>query len=389
MSSDVLGEMFILLLLILFSPVISRFLRIPVIVVEILLGIMLGPSGLGVLSESEWFSAMALMGFIYLMFVVGLEVEVSLLKASFLKVLVISLGAFLTPLFMGYLVALWYGLPQDIIAVALSTTSMGIILPTVREFPGRKEVAQVLLGAAILVDIISMFALAYVVEKGFLSPGKLLLLLVSLASFLVAVVVLKSWEPTKERIRELVGAYHLDVRTSIALIFGFSVLAEVIGVHAILGSFFAGLLVSEVQEKIEGLMDKLLSFGYGFFIPLFFIAVGVRTNLALILGNIKAIEILLALLLAGFLGKVLGTYVFSRISGFRAFESLSMGFAMSARLSLIIAAAELGLATGILSVEIYSMLVLLAIISVLLSPILAKMAIGKSVVRVPTENPIP
>ena len=347
MSSDVLGEMFILLLLILFSPVISRFLRIPVIVVEILLGIMLGPSGLGVLSESEWFSAMALMGFIYLMFVVGLEVEVSLLKASFLKVLVISLGAFLTPLFMGYLVALWYGLPQDIIAVALSTTSMGIILPTVREFPGRKEVAQVLLGAAILVDIISMFALAYVVEKGFLSPGKLLLLLVSLASFLVAVVVLKSWEPTKERIRELVGAYHLDVRTSIALIFGFSVLAEVIGVHAILGSFFAGLLVSEVQEKIEGLMDKLLSFGYGFFIPLFFIAVGVRTNLALILGNIKAIEILLALLLAGFLGKVLGTYVFSRISGFRAFESLSMGFAMSARLSLIIAAAELGLATGI------------------------------------------
>jgi len=389
MSSNVLGEMFILLLLILFSPVISRFLRIPVIVVEILLGIMLGPSGLGILSESEWFSAMALMGFIYLMFVVGLEVEVGLLKASFLKVLVISLGAFLTPLFMGYLVALWYGLPQDIIAVALSTTSMGIILPTVREFPGRKEVAQVLLGAAILVDIMSMFALAYVVEKGFLSPGKLLLLLISLALFLGVVVLLKSWEPTKERIRELVGAYHLDVRTSIALIFGFSVLAEVIGVHAILGSFFAGLLISEVQEKIEGLMDKLLSFGYGFFIPLFFIAVGVRTNLALILGNIKAIEILLALLLAGFLGKVLGTYVLSRISGFCTFESLSMGFAMSARLSLIVAAAELGLATGILSIEIYSMLVLLAIISVLLSPILAKMVIGKSVVRVPAETPIP
>ena len=380
-----LEEMFVLLLLILVSPVLARLVKLPVIVVEILLGMALGPSLFGILTIGECFAGLALFGFIYLMFVVGLEVEVKHIKANLARVAAIALGSFLTPLFLGYLVALAYGLPAELIAVALSTTSMGIILPTVKELSGREEVGQVLLGAAILVDVISMFALAYVVEREFLSLDRLLILLATLAGLIVAVERLKKWTPTRERVKE----YHLDVRTSIALIFGLAVLAEYVGVHAIIGSFFAGLLISEVEEKVEGLLEKLLGFGYGFFIPIFFIAVGARTDLPLILSNVRALEVLAALLAAGFLGKILGTFIPSRLLGFTAQESLSMGFAMSARLSLIVAAAEIGLATGLITHEIYSMLVLLAIASVLLSPSLAKVAVGRRVIRVPEERPIP
>ncbi len=384
-----LEEMFVLLLLILASPVLARLVKLPVIVVEILLGMALGPSLFGILTIGECFAGLALFGFIYLMFVVGLEVEVRHIKANLARVTAIALGSFLTPLFLGYLVALAYGLPAELIAVALSTTSMGIILPTVKELSGREEVGQVLLGAAILVDVISMFALAYVVEREFLSLDRLLILLATLAGLIVAVERLKKWTPTRERVKELIGEYHLDVRTSIALIFGLAVLAEYVGVHAIIGSFFAGLLISEVEEKVEGLLEKLLGFGYGFFIPIFFIAVGARTDLPLILSNVKALEVLAALLAAGFLGKILGTFIPSRLLGFTTQESLSMGFAMSARLSLIVAAAEIGLATGLITHEIYSMLVLLAIASVLLSPSLAKVAVGRRVIRVPEERPIP
>ena len=389
MSSSILFDIFALFILILIAPILSRILKIPVIVAEIILGIIIGPSVLGLLTSSEWLYTIAMMGFIYLMFIVGLEVELSLLKANMAKVLAITSGSLLAPFLIGYLIAGIYNLPPLFIGIALSTTSMGVILPTIKEINARKEYSQVLLGSAILVDVISMFALAFVIEEEFLAFDKLLFFMISLIVLLASVYFLKKYYAVRNLVRRFIEPYHTDVRLSLTMIFGLAILAEFIGVHAILGSFFAGLLLSELQERVEKLVEKLLSFGYGFFIPVFFIVVGVRTDLTTLLSNLRNLEILISLLAAGFLGKFLGTSIISKFVGFDKYESLSMGLAMSARLSLIIAAAELGLAAGIISSEIYSMLVLLAIISVLLSPSLAKMLVGKSVVIVSKETPIP
>ncbi|HDI74782.1 MAG TPA: cation:proton antiporter [Thermoprotei archaeon] len=390
MSENIVLEMFVIFIVILFSPILSRLLKIPVIVLETLLGILLGPSFLSILEAECWLLTIALVGFIYLMFVVGLEVELRLLRRKFSRVIAISLGSFLVPLTVGYFVGLYYGLPPEFIGVALSTTSMGVVLPTVKEYAeDNPDMAQTLLGAAILVDVISMLALAYVIEREYLSPDKLVFFVASVLGIMIAIAILKEWKPVKDKIKALTGAYHLDVRLCIALIFGFAALAEFTGIHAIIGAFAAGLIVSELEEKVEGLLEKLLGFGYGFFIPIFFIAVGIRTDLRLVFGNIRGLEILGALLLAGFTGKIAGTYFISRVSGFSKSESLSMGFAMSARLSLIIAAAELGLTAGLIDQEIYSILVLLAIASVLLSPTLSKLALGRKVPKIPEEIPIP
>ena len=386
MEGNILLDIFTLLALILIAPVISKGLKLPVIVIEIILGIIVGPSYLGVLLESEWLSTMAMMGFIYLMFVVGLEVELSLLKASMAKVLAITAGSLLVPFLLGYQIGLLYGLPAVFMGVALSTTSMGVILPTIKEFSASKEFSQVLLGSAILVDVISMFALAFVIEEEFLTLDKLFLLMIVLAGSLVGIYLLKKYEVAGHKLREFTKLYHIDIRLILTLIFGFAILAEFIGVHAILGSFFLGLFISELEEKIEDLVQKLLSFGYGFFIPVFFITVGIRTDVSILLRNVENLEILIALLGAGFLGKFLGTSFTSKIAGFDKYESLSMGLAMSARLSLIIAAAELGLASGIIGHEVYSILVLLAIISVVLSPSLAKILIGRRTVVISEEK---
>jgi len=372
MNEGILFEMFIVFLLILLSPVVSRLLGMPAIVVETLLGILLGPSFFCFLEERHWLSAMALIGFIYLMFVVGLEVELDVLKEELPKVIVIALASFIIPFTLGYLVAIRYNLPPVFIGVALSTTSMGVVLPTIREFLQKSSVAQVLLGAAILVDVISMFALTYVVEERFLSPHGAILLFAVILSLFVIIALLRQRTSTRAKLIPIVGEHYLDVRICIALIFGFAVLAEVIGIHAIVGSFLAGLLVSELRRRVRSLSEKLLSFGYGFFIPIFFITVGVRTNLWLVLGNLREIEVLVSLIIVGFVGKILGAYLASRLVGFNGRESLFMGLAMSARLSLIIAAAELGLSVGLISPSLYSTLILLAIVSVLLSPTLAR-----------------
>ncbi len=389
MADSILFDIFALFILILIAPILSKIVKIPVIVAEIILGIIIGPSMLGILAGTEWLYTIATMGFIYLMFVVGLEVELSLLKANIAKVAAIASGSLLAPFFLGYLIAHFYGLPPEFIGVALSTTSMGVILPTIKEFSARKEFSQVLLGSAILVDVVSMLALAFVIEEEFLTFDKLILLMGSLLALLASVYFIKRCHSIRKAVKDFIEAYHTDIRLSLTLIFGLAVLAEFVGIHAILGSFFAGLLLSEFQERAEKLVEKLLSFGYGFFIPVFFIAVGVRTNLTIIFEDLENLEILASLLAAGFFGKFLGTSLISKFAGFDNYESLSMGLAMSARLSLIIAAAELGLAAGIIGPDVYSMFVLLAILSVLLSPSLAKILIGRKTVVISKETPIP
>lgn len=388
---NVLVELFILLILVLISPIIARILKLPAIVVETLLGILLGPSVLGVLVEEKWLTTLALMGFIYLMFLVGLEVDLEIIRGNITKVFIIALGSFLTPLSLGYLLGIYYGLPPEFIGLALSTTSMGVVLPTVRELLAasrNSQMAQVLLGSSIVVDILSMLAMAFIIEKRYFSIIQASLLIASLASLIVALHFLKRWEPS-QRVLKCFTTSHVDIRLSLTLIFGFSTLAEFLGVHAIIGAFAAGILISELEEKVEGLMEKLLGFGYGFFIPIFFITVGIRTDLRLVFGTLQSIEILVALLLVGFLGKILGTFITSRGLGFNSRESLSIAFAMNARLSLIIAAAEIGLSTGLINLQIYSILTLLAILSVLLSPFLAKIILGAQVPKIPVGEEIP
>ena len=387
MSGNVLYEIFILFLSILLAPIVSRISKIPVIVIEIIFGIILGGSFLCFLGYSDWLSAMALIGFIYLMFVVGLEVDFALLKSHFLKVILITFGSLFTPFLLGFFVAILFDLPPLFIGVALSTTSMGVILPTIKELDTSEEFNNVLLGSAILVDIISMFALAFIIEEEILSTDRLVLLMLTLVCSLLGIYLLKRTSLV-EKITLCGREYHFDVRLSLALIFGFAILAEFVGVHAILGSFFAGLFISEFEEKVESLIEKLLSFGYGFFIPVFFISVGVRTDISIIFTSLENLGILAALLLAGFLGKFFGTSLIAKYIGFDKYESMSMGFAMSARLSLIIAAAELGLATGIIGVDIYSVFVLLAISSILLSPSLAKLVIGRRAVVIKEESAV-
>ena len=373
--------------LIVVSPAIARFLRIPAIVVELILGMIIGRSILGLISsEADWLSTMATIGFIYLMFVVGLEVEIALLKTNLKKVVLISTASFVASLLMGYAVGIYFKLPALFIGVALSTTSMGVVLPTVKEFMHMEELAHVLLGSAIVVDILSMFALAYVIEAPIVGVMTVVLLLIAITLFTFLVYVARKFKGVRRLSLMIESKHYLGVRVSLATIFTFAIMAEFVGVHAIIGSFFAGLIISELMGDVEVLVERLLSFGYGFFIPIFFISVGINTDIVSLIFNVRYLEVFIALFIAGYIGKVAGIIPVCRLLGFNKIESLSMGFAMSARLSLIVAAAELGLKSGLIGLDVYSILVLIAILSVIISPSLSKYIIGKPSVVIPEEE---
>lgn len=172
--------------------------------------------------------------------------------------------------------------------------------------------------------------------------------------------------------------FEQGVRFSFALIATLATLSNKLGFHTIVGAFIAGLIISEIMPKDKGILErKLESFGYGFFIPIFFILVGAKINLPAILSNVKNLEILAVIMLVGISSKVLGVSIASGVSGFSLRESLSLGFLHSARLSLIIAGVEIGLELGLIDEDVFSIFMILAITSAIICPSIGKQILSK------------
>jgi Trk K+ transport system NAD-binding subunit len=162
----------------------------------------------------------------------------------------------------------------------------------------------------------------------------------------------------------------IKVRGAIALMLAFVVLAEFVNVELILGAFLAGAVVSLLSTRDdEGLREKMDAIGYGFFIPVFFIMVGVSFDLQLLLDSPRALLLAPALLVMAMLIKIVAALVFKPYFDWR--QTLAAGFLLSARLSLIIAAAAIGLRMDVISEETNAAIIFVAALTSTLAPLLA------------------
>ena len=368
-----LGLVFLAILL---TPIISRRVGLPVIVLEVLAGIVLGKSLLNLVSYTPWLAFLADFGLIYLFFLVGLEMGI---RRPHMEGVLIGLSSLALPFVLGYLLGMAIGIEPLLMGTLLCTTSMGEVALVLRETGVKGKLRHVTLEAAILADSSAMFLLAVsleVVEGTPLSLTVLSMLFV-LALFLIPVAIrefrlgrrLVAWLKNKSR-------FEYEVRFCIALIVTLALMFEAFGFHTVLGAFLAGLIVSELTERGSLLEKKLTGFGYGFFIPLFFIAVGVETNVRQLL-SVESMAILALLLATGITSKVVGVSGVCRLLGFSKSESLATGFLHSARLSLIIAGARIGLELGLLTELIYSAIVIFSMITVLVNPSIYKLLMRK------------
>lgn len=125
------------------------------------------------------------------------------------------------------------------------------------------------------------------------------------------------------------------------------------------------MVISELTHRGSLLEQKMMGFGYGFFVPFFFVIVGATIDLNFLVREISNITLLAILLIFGIGGKVLGVAIASKIVGFTSRESLSLGFIESARLSLVLAGATIARSVGLINDALYSILVLFAMITVI------------------------
>jgi Kef-type K+ transport system membrane component KefB len=369
----------------------SRFrkLRLPIVVGEIIAGIIIGRSGFGWVQHHEVIlDLLAELGFVFLMFLSGMEIDFSSLglftnkpRSKDQPASPIRLAALSFALTLGLSVIIGFaftraGLASSpwMIALILSTTSLGVVLPVLKEqglSSGRY--GQTLLIAALIADFVTMLLITVVVAA--LSHGLtldiLLIGLLFVAFFLVYYFggfFFNRVKGVRRILEELSSATsQIKVRAAFTMMLIFVALAEMLGTEIILGAFLAGAIVSLLKRPEDSeLVHQLDAIGYGFFIPIFFIMVGVDFNLSSLIGSSSALLLVPFLLLSAAAVKLLPALVFK--SSFTWKQTLAAGTLLSSRLSLIIAASAIGLRIGVITEPFNAAIILVAIITVVISP---------------------
>jgi CPA2 family monovalent cation:H+ antiporter-2 len=368
----------------------SRFRRLhmPIVVGEILVGIIVGRSGLNLIEPSPALDFLATFGFTYLMFLSGLEVDFAAIlnlktgasRQRLGNPLSLGLLVFAITVGGGLAVALglaWASLIQNplIMALILSTTSLGIVVPVLKEraLTGTTY-GQSLLVSALVADFATLLLISFAVaaiSRGLTLDLLLVLLLLGAFATLARMGQLAARVPGLRRAVEELShtTAQIQVRGAFALMVAFIVLAEGLGTEIILGAFLAGAIISLLAKR-EGshLHIKMEAIGFGFFVPIFFVMVGVSFDLPALLSSSRALLLVPLLLGVAYVIKILAALPYRVNFSWR--ETLAAGALLSSRLSLIIAAAAIALDLEIINQATNSAIILVAIVSCTLSPVL-------------------
>lgn len=400
-----LGSLILVVTISFLVPILLYHLRlrvVPVVVAEIIAGLIIGKSGFNLVGNDPWVELLSLLGFIYLMFLSGVEIDFNSFerKGNSAKkqyqplsvAIIIFLGIFtLSGLLSWGLVALGLVNRAFLTTLIIGTISLGVVVPVLKE---RKmlgtSLGQTLLLVTVLADFFTMILLAFYVSFLSRNMSKLLLLLMFFLSVILIYLFVKRFASGK--VFQVLGesSIQFGTRAIFTLILAIVFLSESFGVENILGAFLAGIIVSLLRPKRE-FVHQLESFGYGFLIPIFFVMVGAKLELKYLFADIKILVTIPLLLVVMFLAKIIPMLLLKKWYSWR--EVISSGILLSSKLSLVIAAATLALDLHIIGESFHGALILVAILSCLLFPILfnklaAKPTIHKKMISIIGMNHI-
>ena len=354
-------------------PLLAQRIRTPAVVLEILFGMLVGQSVLGLLQDSVLLDQLALLGFFLLMFLAGFEIDVGLIVRQGRRALVPALSIFAATLVIAYVATQGLGYHTFLIFV-LATTSVGLVVPSLRSARHTSTaLGQSVLLAALVADLLTLIGVtffAFFHEHGAgieLTGVPIFLVVVAIAAALLHRVAW--WFPQAfERLFQLDDPDELGIRASFALMLIFVGFAELLGIEAILGAFLSGAVFAFVFRERGALERKLTGFSYGFLIPIFFINVGMRLDASVLIDPSVVTGDLLPLLLIAAAAKLVPAMLLM-LRGLSLRESVAAGVLLSARLSLIIAVADLGVRLEVIDATLESVIVALAVISSLVAPV--------------------
>ncbi len=382
---------------------ISTRFRQPSVLGELLVGLILGPTILNILFSwplfhepellKEALTLMAELGVIMLMFLAGLELHLpELLRSGKVSAFSGILGV-LVPLGTGYGTAVLFGVQSTealFIALTLSATSVSISAQTLMELGVlRTRVGLGLLGSAVFDDIlvILLLSVSFVLVSGGVSEGLggVAVTVLGMVAYLIAAILVGLFLLPRLAIwvERLPISQGIVAFTLIVILF-FAWAAEVIGgMAAITGAFLVGLFLARTPFK-ERIERGVSTMAYGFFVPIFFVNIGLTVNMRAVGDN--AILFAVAITIVAVVSKIIGSGLGGLLSGFKRREAMQLGIGMVSRGEVGLIVATFALSEGLLSVGNYSIVVFMIIVATLITPPMLRAAFSEPALKATAES---
>lgn len=379
---------------------IAQRLRQPSVVGEILAGIILGPSllsglfpalGAWIIPQSAvsgyLLEVVSLLGALFLLLITGLETDLGLIRQHARTAMGVSFGGILVTFTSGFALG-WY-LPDDLlaqpgegyrlvfalfVATAMSISAIPVIAKVLMDMNlMRRDVGQTIIAAGMSDDTIGWVLLSIVAGlagTGVVTGGAVFEAVGSVVVFLVVSFTLGRW-----LVKRLLDFVQDEVRSAdrlvtlvIVMTFAWGAVTQALGLEAVLGAFVMGIVFGQIPRLPEAVHHKLITLSLAVFTPIFFAVAGLKVNARALLEP-RLILIALVVIAVASGGKIIGTYLGARLVGGRDhWTALSFGAGLNARGAMEIIIATIGLELGILSQDMFSIIVVMAMATSLMAP---------------------
>ena len=345
----------------------------PSVLGKLLVGIILGPALLGVISDSATLEELSQIGVILLMFIAGLETDIDEFKRSGKASMIVGLSGIIVPLAGGYLAGVLMGMDTFqalFLGLLLSATSVSISVQALKELNKLKtKEGAAILGAAVIDDVVVIIALAFLLSLSVGGDVHLGLLLLNKVLFFAG-AILVGWKVVPWVLKKFATLKVSQTTITAALIicFLFAYAAEMTGVAAIIGAYIAGIAISLTNFKHE-IVEKVETIGYSIFVPIFFTSIGLKVSFA---GMTEYIWPIVWLSILAILTKLIGAALGAKASKFSWRSSFGIGAAMVSRGEVALIIAAIGLESNLVSQELFAALVVVVLITTIVTPPMMK-----------------
>ena len=409
LHSDILILLFQLFLLLLFARVFGElFQRMgqPTVVGEILAGVVLGPSLLGATpffsdlmivqstNGTNLLEVVSLMGAMLLLLITGLETDLALIKHHSRSAFGTAIGGLILPLILGF--GFCFLIPDSLLvdpaqrivfslflATSISVSAIPVIAKVLIDLNLiRRDIGQITIAAGMIDDTAAWILLSIVlglIEFGVVTAQNVLFSVGKVLLFLSVSFVAGKWIAAKvvSFAQNSIKSRYKFLTILILFSFGFGAIAQSLRLEAVLGAFIAGIIFSRIPAVPKEAIERIESFTFGIFAPIFFAAAGLKVSLEPLL-NPELLLIGIGLIVVATLSKVAGAYIGARWVGRSDhWTALSFGAGLNARGAIQIIVATIGLSFGIISQEIFSLIIIMAVVTSIMAPFMLRYTLKK------------
>jgi len=369
---------------------------LPVMLGQLVTGLLLGPAVLNIVTPSEAITFLADLGIFFAMFYAGMEMNPRELLEHIWPSLAVAVGGFVLPFAMGFFVARYLGgtvFQSLFIGIGLSITAIAVQAVILQEMRIHKtRIGHVIMGAAIADDILSLIGLSVLlglVKTGTVEPAGILVIILKVSAFFAFTILAGHFIiPIFTRKLDDYHAKGFTFAMLSALVMATA--AELAGLHTVIGAFLAGQFVRKeiMDEKIyHAISDRFYGLSYGFLMPVFFASLAFHIHFQ---WNLSFLLLVAAITITAIIGKLVGCGIGALSFRYSMRESAIIGFGMNGRgavelviVAVVIALSNDLLAQGVISVPLltedqFSALVLMAFITTLLAPLMLRWSVVKT-----------